>query len=135
MAKIIPYLNFNGKCREAMTFYHHCFGGELVMQKIAESPMAAKMPSEMGNHILQSTLTTDNITIMGSDMIGDKLIQGNEITLMAHCQNNTELMNFFAKLALGGTVKIPLHQSFWGAMYGELTDKYGINWMFNYSKY
>lgn len=118
-----------------MIFYHHCFGGELVMQKIAESPMAAQMPSELGNHILQSTLTTDNITLMGSDMIGDKLIKGNEITLMANCQNNTELMSFFAKLALGGTVKTPLHQSFWGAMYGELTDKYGINWMFNYSKY
>ena len=48
MTNINAYLNFNGQCREAMTFYQQCLGGELVMQKISESPMAARVPSETG---------------------------------------------------------------------------------------
>jgi PhnB protein len=44
MTHINAYLNFNGQCREAMTFYQECLGGELVMQKISESPMAARVP-------------------------------------------------------------------------------------------
>jgi len=35
---------------------------------------------------------------------------------------------------VGGQIKTPLHQSVWGATYGELTDKFGIHWMFSYSR-
>lgn len=132
--QITPYLNFNGKCREAMTFYHECLGGELMLQKISESPMAAQLPSEAGNNILHSTLKRDDITLMGSDMMGPALMNGNLIGLCMQCNSDEEIANYFNKLAIGGNVKMPLHQTFWGATYGELTDKYGINWMFNYTK-
>jgi PhnB protein len=87
MAKLNPYLNFNGKCREAMTFYQNCLGGELTMQKIAESPMAAQLPSEAGAQILHSSLTNENLTLMGSDMMGAGLVKGNDITLFLNCSN------------------------------------------------
>lgn len=129
-----PYLNFNGQCREAMEFYQRCFGGELTLQKISESPMAAQMPSEEGPKILHGYLTNRNIHIYGSDMIGSGLNRGNGVTLLLNCQTGTEINTYFANLAQGGQIKMPLHQSFWGATYGELTDKFGIMWMFNYSK-
>jgi PhnB protein len=134
MAKLNPYLNFNGKCREAMTFYQNCLGGELTMQKIAESPMAAQLPSEAGAQILHSSLTNENLTLMGSDMMGAGLVKGNDITLFLNCSNEDEIHAYFDKLSSGGYVKTPLHQSFWGATYGELTDKFGMNWMFNLVK-
>lgn len=134
MTYINAYLNFNGKCREAMKFYKECFGGELVIQKVAESPMAAQMPSEMGSRILHSSLTKDGIVLMGSDMMGNAITDGNKIGLCMNCSNPEEINEYFNKLSVGGKIRQPLHQSFWGATYGELTDKFGIIWMFNYSK-
>ena len=132
--QVNAYLNFNGNCREAMTFYRECLGGELVLQKVSESPMAAQMPSEAGANILHSTLHSDNIVLMGSDMIGSGLTRGNSIHLCLNCSGDEEIHSFFDKLSTGGKIKTPLHQTFWGATYGELTDKFGIEWMFNYVK-
>jgi PhnB protein len=134
MTQIIAYLNFNGHCREAMSFYQQCLGGELVMQKISESPMAAQMPSEMGPKILHSSLTKDGLALMASDMMGDKIVNGNAITLCMNCSSSEEIKTIFTNLSDGGKVIEPLHQSFWGATFGVLTDKFGINWIFNYSK-
>ena len=125
-----PYIQFNGKCREAMTFYQACLGGELMMQKVSESPMAAQLPSEMGAHIMHSNLISGAVSIMGSDLCTD-LTKGNEITLCLNCANDEEINNYFNKLSEGGKVKTQLHQTFWGATYGEITDKFGLNWMFN----
>ena len=134
MTQINAYLNFNGQCREAMTFYQQCLGGELVMQKISESPMAARMPSEMGAKILHSSLTNENIVLMASDMMGNNIVKGNSIGLCMSCGSSEEINSFFNNLSAGGKIIEPLHQSFWGATFGVLTDKFGINWMFNYSK-
>ena len=134
MTQIISYLNFNGRTREAMSFYHQCLGGELVMQKIAESPMAAQMPSEMGARILHSSLTNDGIVLMASDMLGEKVATGNNVALCINCSTEEEINSFFNNLAVGGTIQDTLQQTFWGATFGKLTDKFGVNWMFNYSK-
>ena len=132
--RLSPYLNFNGKCREAMTFYQDCLGGDLQLQKVSESPMAAQLPSKAGANILHSSLTIDEVILMASDMIGENLKDGNVITLCLNCGSNKEIENYFAKLSAGGKVKMPLHQTFWGSTYGELTDKFGINWMLNLNK-
>lgn len=129
-----PYLTFNGQCREAMTFYQQCLGGELVMQKIAESPMAAQMPSEAGANILHSSLTSGPIVLMGSDMMCENKIRGNDFFLCLNFTSDEEINACFAKLAEGGTIKMGLHQTFWGATYGEVIDKFGFNWALNYSK-
>jgi PhnB protein len=134
MTQINAYLNFKGNCKEAMTFYQQCLGGELVMQKISESPMAAQMPSEMGPKILHSSLKKEGLVLMASDMMGNKIINGNSINLCINCSSYKEINDFFNGLANGGKVMEPLHQSFWGATFGVLTDKFGITWMFNYSK-
>ena len=134
MTQIISYLNFNGNTREAMTFYKECLGGELVMQKIGESPMAAQMPGEMAARILHSSLTKEGLVLMASDMMGDKIINGNNIILCLNCGSDEEINSFFNNLSTGGKINQPLQQSFWGATFGELTDKFGIKWMFNYSK-
>ena len=134
MTHINAYLNFNGQAREAMTFYHECLGGELVLQKISESPMAARMPSEMGVKILHSTLTKNSLVLMASDMMGNSVVKGNSISLCVNCSSDEEINSFFSNLSKGGNVNEPLHQSFWGATFGSLTDKFGITWIFNYSK-
>jgi PhnB protein len=56
MAQMNAYLHFNGNCREAMTFYKECLGGELNMQAVGESPMAAQMPPQIHTNILHASL-------------------------------------------------------------------------------
>jgi PhnB protein len=135
MTQVNAYLNFNGQCREALTFYKECLGGDLYLQKISESPMAAQMPSEAGPNILHGSLTRNGVLmLMGSDMMGNGLRPCNRVGLCLNCSSDEEINDFFTRLSAGGQVKMPLHQSFWGATYGELTDKFGLLWMFNYTK-
>lgn len=135
MTHLNPYLNFNGQCREALTFYQECLEGNLELQKVAESPMAARMPSEKGPLILHGALSRDgSVLLMGSDMIGNNLRPGNSVNLCLNCTSDKEINTLFSRLSTGGTIKVPLHQSFWGATYGELKDKFGITWMLNYTR-
>ena len=132
MVKVNPYLNFNGRCREAMEFYQQCLGGELLIQKLGESPMAAQMSSAAAEKILHSYLSNGAYVLMASDMIGNKLEPGNSVGLCLNCNNETEIYSYFEKLSNGGQIRLNLHQTFNGATYGELTDKFGINWTLNF---
>lgn len=134
MTQINAYINFNGQCREAMNFYQQCLGGELNLQKISESPMAAQMSSQKGGHILHGTLISDAIVILASDMCHNNFIPGNNVNLCLQCSSTEEIENFFNNLSKAGIIKTPLHQTFWGATYGEFTDRFGINWILHYSK-
>jgi len=129
MAQLNPYVTFNGNCREAMEFYKACLGGELSIMAVGDSPMASQMPDKKDN-VLHSTLIKDGMVLMASDMImPGEIIRGNTITLCINSGTKEELQQFFAKLSEGGTVGQPLTEAFFGT-YGELTDKFRINWMF-----
>lgn len=135
MAVINPYIGFNGKCREAMTFYKACFGGELILQEVAGSPMEQHWPSAPQNAVYHSMLTNNSLVLMGSDMTGPEgHNRGNDISLAISCDTENEINTFFNKLAEGGNIIEPLKEQFWGAIFGTLEDKYGIRWMFNYYK-
>lgn len=129
------YLTFNGNCREAMTFYHKCLGGELSFQTIGESPLSEKMPKKMKDCILHSTIRNDKFVIMASDMVGENgLIKGNAVSISLSCISEKEIKNCYSKLVKGGTANHKLENSFWGALFGDLTDKYGNHWILNYHK-
>ena len=133
MTRINSYLTFNGNCREAMTFYKECLGGELVLQTIGESPMADKMPPKMKKSILHSTLKKGDIILMGSDMVDDQgLIKGNTVSLMLNCSSEEEIKTCYEKLSKGGEATHPLENTFWGALFGDLRDKYGNHWLLHY---
>jgi PhnB protein len=135
MTQINSYLTFSGNCREAMTFYKDCLGGELFLQTIGESPMAGNMPAKMKDCILHSTLTKGALVIMGSDMVADKgLIKGNSVSLMLNCSSEEEIRNSYNSLSAGGEATHPLEDTFWGALFGDLTDKYGNHWLLNFEK-
>ena len=133
--QINPYLTFNGNCREAMTFYKHCLGGELTMQTVGESPMAKEWPASTHNSILHASLTNDNIVLMASDMMSEKeFVQSNTISLSLNCSTEEEIRRFFANFSDGAKINDPLADQFWGAIFGQLQDKFGIFWIFNFDK-
>ncbi|MFI5217933.1 MAG: VOC family protein [Bacteroidia bacterium] len=132
---INSYLTFNGNCREAMKFYKECLGGELSLQTIGESPMADKMPPQMKEYILHSTLTKGALILMASDMVSEEgLKKGNGVSLMLNCSSEQEINASYKKLSSGGKATHPLENTFWGALFGDLTDKYGNHWLLHFDK-
>ncbi len=134
MTTLNPYLGLQGRCREAMTFYQDCLGGELTMQAMADSPMADSTPAEQQQNVLHSTLTSEGLVLMGTDCSQSKPVQGNTVALCLNFSSEEEIRTVFARLAAGGEVGCPLETSFWGSTFGHLTDKFGINWMLNHEK-
>lgn len=116
-----------------MRFYQRCLGGDLTFQTIGESPLAEKMPTKMKDFILHSTLTRDNLVLMGSDMVGEKgLSKGNAISLMLNCASESEIRDLYEALSQDGEQVHPLELSFWGALFGDLIDKYGNPWLLHF---
>ncbi len=135
MTQINSYLTFNGNCREAMNFYKECLGGELYFQTVGESPIADSMPPKLKGKILHSSLTSGKWVILASDMVGDQgLIKGNSVSLMLYCSTEEEIRDLYSKLSEGGRPTHPIENTFWGALFGNLTDKYGNNWLIHFQK-
>jgi len=133
MSNINGYLTFNGNCREAMQFYKNCLGGELVLQTVGESPMSDKMPEPMRNAILHATLTNGNLSLLASDMVSPAgLVKGNNISLVVNCDSEEHAKQLYKNLSEGGTTDHPLEVTFWGAVFGDLTDKYGNHWLIHF---
>jgi PhnB protein len=128
MANIKAYLSFNGNCREAMSFYKDCFGGDLMLETVKGSPMESHWPESAHHKILHSTLTSENISILASDMVEQSgLIIGNNVSLALMCKTDREIELYFNKLNQGGTIKYPLH-NFYNGKIGGIIDKFGVHW-------
>jgi PhnB protein len=133
MTQLSPYIYFNGRCKEAMHFYHTSLGGELHLQTIAGSPIEAQCPVAMHELILHGTLIKEGICLMGTDMQGaDTFTQGNNIAISINCSSEAEIRLFFKNLSAAGEIIEDLKQQFWGGQFGVLTDQFGLRWMFNY---
>jgi PhnB protein len=133
--QIYAYLTFSGNCREAMIFYKECLGGELTFQTIGESPFSSKMPKKMKNAILHSSLTNGDFMLMASDIVGEKgLSSGNSVSLMLACRSEEEAKECYEKLSKDGEQTHPMEQTFWGALLGDLIDKYGNQWLLLFQK-
>lgn len=129
MATLIPYLNFYGRCTEAMNFYKDIFGGELSLQLAGDSPAKDQMPSRLHDQVMHSHLKSDTIEIMASDMAPVQPLEGNTVYLALICSSEQEVRNFFDKLSEGAKIEQPLTQAFFG-WFGSLEDKFGKHWMF-----
>jgi len=128
-ARLDVYLSFAGNCEQAMKFYKECLGGELTIQKVGDSPMASQMPGQK-DKIMHSVLKSGDMTIMASDMMDSQEAHaGNMTTLCINGGTVDDIRKCFTKLSAGGKITHALKEEFFGT-YGDLTDKFGIRWMF-----
>ena len=133
MAHLTPYLAFNGNCREAMEFYKTVFGGELNVQTFGEAPVNAAEKDKA--RVMHAQLSSGNFMLMASDGMPDRPVTfGDSVSLSVHTQSKDETDTLFKKLSEGGTVTMPLENTFWGAYFGMLIDKFGIHWLFNFQQ-
>ena len=134
MEPIVPYLNFNGNGAEALAFYAKAFEGKILFQQtFGESPMADQTPDDFKNKVMHATFQAGNLTFMISDCMPGQLVTGGtNMSLSLNFKTVADIDKTFAALSEGATITMPLQDTFWGAKFGMLTDKFGINWMFNH---
>jgi len=130
--EINAYLTFNGKAREAMTFYRDVLGGELSIMAVADTPAKDNFPEAERNKVMHSALISGNLTLFATDMLPNgEFTEGNGVTMSLSCSSEKEINEFFEKLSDGGKVIHPLHKEFWGGMFAVVMDKFGKKWMLN----
>ncbi|MFN7160745.1 MAG: VOC family protein [Candidatus Gracilibacteria bacterium] len=140
MTMINPYLMFDGNCEEAMNFYADALGAEAQIMKVGDSPAAGDFDEASKKRVMHSALMKDGESILlASDVMmeyadGVKYTIGNAMTVCIHCKSEEEIRTFFANLSKGGEVGSEVKTEFWGDMFGMVTDKYGFDWMLNFSK-
>lgn len=131
--QVTPYFTFDGNCEEALNFYAKAFHGQINHLQRFEGSPADSMTSEK-QRVLHAQFVARKISFMASDS-GDetwKAHGGNMMHLSVDFDDASELEKVFKALSEGAIISMPLQDTFWGARFGMLTDKFGINWMFNY---
>jgi PhnB protein len=128
-----PYINFQGRAREAMEFYQGVFGGKLSLYAADEAGKPRE--AQPGDRIMYARLNAEGVVLLGSDghpkyppTAGDNMA----IVLMGTDRSN--LATAFDKLAEGGQVKGPIREAPWGGEAGWLMDRFGINWNIDVEK-
>jgi PhnB protein len=139
--KIHAYLNFAGQAEEALRFYAEALGGDLTeIHRFGSMPPDSgfDLTDEQKNQVMHVGLQLpDGQMIMASDVLegmGPPHVEGSNFSISVHPESRPEADRIFRALSEGGTVTMPLADQFWGDYFGSLTDRFGINWMVNYSE-
>jgi PhnB protein len=137
MASVLnPYINFDGKAREAMEFYKEVFGGELNLNTFGDlgGDQAGDADHQVdASKIMHGQLVAPNgFTLMAADTPpGVPFQPGNNIAVSLSGDDHDELMGYWAKLSDGGAVMVPMEKQMWGDHFGMCTDKFGVGWLVN----
>ena len=134
MLGVKPYISFKGNCEDAINFYKENLGAQvLYMQRYGDSPMAGKGPDDK---IMHCSIKIGDSVVMACDNVFEEnpTTIGNNISLALGSKDPAAADEMFGKMAEGGNIVMPMQETFWAERFGMLTDKFGINWMFNCDK-
>ena len=141
-ARVCTYLNFDGKTEEAFLFYKSVFKTEFLgkgIQRFGDIPAEVGHPpvaNEIKKMVLHVELPiTGNHILMGTDApkeMGFTLTKGNNMHICIEPETREEADRLFNELSAGGNITMPMEDMFFGAYFGEFSDKYGVNWMMNF---
>ncbi|MBI3518851.1 MAG: SRPBCC domain-containing protein [Bacteroidetes bacterium] len=141
MARTTTYLNFPGNTEEAFNFYKSVFGTEFSgkgMQRFGDIPNDAGHPPVAEN--IKKMILHVELPLLGGHVLmatdapkemGFELIQGNNMHICLEPETKAETKRLFEALTSGGNIIMPLQDMFFGSYFGQCTDRFGINWMFN----
>jgi PhnB protein len=130
---IQPYLNFDGRCEEAINFYKKALGAELIMlmrnSETPDKPPPGMVPPGAENKVCHASFRIGDSTVMASDggCRGTSSFQG--ITLSLNVASEPEANKMFNALADGGEVQMPLTKTFFSPSFGMVKDRFGVSWM------
>ena len=130
--RLNPYLNFNGTAAQAIKLYESALGARAEnLMRFGEMP-DAKIAPEDKDRVMHAVLHIGEGIVMISDTMPNTPVktEGN-IQVTLDFDDAADMTRRFDALAVGGTVTMPVSDTFWGAKFGMLRDTFGIQWMFN----
>ncbi|MDQ6867797.1 MAG: VOC family protein [Pseudomonadota bacterium] len=128
--QVQPYLSFEGRCEEAVEFYHKALGAEVTMlMRRKDSPDPGMCQPGTEDKVMHMSFRIGDATLMASDgrCTGQPNFQGISLSLTA--PNDAEAERLFASLADGGQVQMPLAKTFFSSRFGMVADRFGVPWM------
>ena len=130
--QINAYLIFNGNCEEAFRFYAESLHAELSLQRFGETPGCEDMPASHKDKVMHVRLQKGDAVLMASDNHPDHPYEGLKgCSVAVSVDEVEEAERIFNALAQGGTVVMPMQETFWAKRFGMLTDRFGVPWMIN----
>ena len=130
MPMLDSYLFFNGDCAEAMNFYAKTLGVKVTaMMKYGDSPDPQSCPPGNENRVMHASLLVDGRNLMASDVQKgqEKPMAGFALSLFY--DKPSQVQPIFDALSQGGSVMMPVGDTFWAQAFGMCTDKFGVAWM------
>jgi PhnB protein len=127
------YLQFDGRCAEALNFYAETLGGKVtMMNKYGEAPPNAGMPPVPEHWVMHGRIEwPGGGMLMGSDGGMEPFSGVKGVHLSVNCRDAAEGERAFTALSAGGTVKMPFRPTFWSPGFGMLVDRFGVPWLVN----
>jgi PhnB protein len=130
--QIQPYLFFDGRCEEAVEFYHTALGAQVMMMmryKENPEPQPGMVAPGSEEKIMHVAMRIGDTVVMGSDgrCTGQPNFQGFGLSLTV--PNEAEADRVFTALGEGGNVKMPLTKTFFSPRFGMVADRFGVLWM------
>ena len=125
-----PYLNFDGRCDEALEFYKKAIGAKVgILMRFKDAPDPSMITPGNENKVMHSQIQLGDSTVLMSDgrCAGQANFHGIALTITANSE--AEADRIFAGLADGGQVQMPLGKTFFSPRFGMLSDKFGVGWM------
>jgi PhnB protein len=133
MLRLTPFLLFDGNCAEAMEFYQSCFGGDLILTRLGDTPMKTQFPPEHHQKITYAYLKSEAIEFSATDWLHPTHQRqlGNTTAMYVTGEGLDELLPVFGKLRDGAESEffVELSEMPFG-VYGRFTDRYGVEWFF-----
>jgi PhnB protein len=133
LLRLTPFLLFEGNCADAMRFYHSCFGGDLMLTPLADTPMRTSFPVEQHDRIAYAHLKSGTVEFSATDWLHPTRApkQGNTTALCVSSAHPDELRRIFDKLSESAAREnfVELREMPFG-LYGRLTDRFGKEWFF-----
>lgn len=130
------YLNFDGDCEAAFNYYVQHIGGSVpVVMKYGDGPMAGRMPRESHDKVMHARYELDGFALMGTDCTSQDRYEPIRCAhVVLNLDDTAQAERIFTALADGGTVQMPLQETFWAHRYGIAIDRFGVPWMVNCQK-
>ena len=137
MKAVNPYLNFNGNCEAAFTFYQNVFGGDLQLIRYKDLKDNMGLKGDELNLVGNATLPlVGNTLLYGGDVppaFHQPITAGNKYQINIETESIQEAKRLFEALSEGGQTKMSLQPTEWAERFGILIDRFEVEWMVMYT--
>ncbi len=126
--KMLTYVNFAGTCAEAFRFYEQHLGGQIgMMMTHGQAPGQSQAKPEWKDAILHARVSIGGSELIGADIPNAQPMRSAYLSL--NVESDAEAERIFSALSEGGTIFMPMQETFFATRFAQLRDRFGVNWM------